>query len=278
LQIFTNYINHLPNIQAVVYDHTGTFTDDKDVNLVYNDYGFIHNLEIDDKGKFYLGQRRKDIELYHAFSKQEIQRRRIANDPELPCPKEWDDLLSAALNPTVRAPSPEQPASPKSPQSSESTQTDNKVLRVLDIPTQLKNSPIETKPPQMTTTQIANAMQTAFSFTPHPRANSGSGRVQWGGGGGPPGSGGRPPGGGGNPGGNPGGGGPGAPLPRGFLVGGGNHTRMAGVLPLIFTGDRTKAELFIRALTSYLRLNELVPPLNTYKGRMAFAMTLIQGD
>jgi hypothetical protein len=53
---------------------------------------------------------------------------------------------------------------------------------------------------------------------------------------------------------------------------------MAGALPLIFTGDRTKAELFVRALTSYLRLNELVPPLNTYKGRMAFAMTLIQGD
>ena len=82
-------------------------------------------------------------------------------------------------------------------------------------------------------------------------------------------------------GGNPGGGGPGnpgGPLPGGFLVGGGNHTRMAGALPLIFTGDRTKAELFLRALTSYLRLNERVPPLNTYKGRMAFAMTLIQGD
>ena len=53
---------------------------------------------------------------------------------------------------------------------------------------------------------------------------------------------------------------------------------MAGALPLIFTGDRTKAELFLRALTSYLHLNERVPPLNTYKGRMAFAMTLIQGD
>jgi hypothetical protein len=219
--------------------------------------------------------------LYHAFSKQEIQCRRIANDPDLPCPKEWDDLLSAALDPTIRAPSPEQPASPKSQQSSDSVQTDNKALRALDIPTQLKNSPIETKPPQMTTTEIANAMQTAFSFTPRPHANSGSGRVQWGGGGGPPGSGGGPPGGGGNPGGNPGGGGPGGPggpLPGGFLVGGGNHTRMAGVLLLIFTGDRTKAELFLRALTSYLRLNERVPPLNTYKGHMAFAMTLIQGD
>jgi hypothetical protein len=53
---------------------------------------------------------------------------------------------------------------------------------------------------------------------------------------------------------------------------------MAGALPLIFTRDHTKAELFLRALTSYLCLNERVPPLNTYKGHMAFAMTLIQGD
>ena len=34
----------------------------------------------------------------------------------------------------------------------------------------------------------------------------------------------------------------------------------------------------MRALTSYLQLNERVPPLNIYKGRMAFAMILIQGD
>ena len=74
LQIFTNYVNNSPNLQAIVYDHTGMFTDDKNVSLVYNDYGFIHSLEIDNQGKFYLGQRRKDIELYHAFSKQEIQR------------------------------------------------------------------------------------------------------------------------------------------------------------------------------------------------------------
>ena len=244
LQIFTNYINHQPNLQAVVYNHTGTFADDKNVSLIYNDYRFIYSLEFDDKGKFYLGQRRKDIELYRAFSKREIQCRRAANNPDLPCPKEWDDLLSAALDPTIRIPSPEQPVSPKSPQSSDSAQMDNKALRALDIPNQLKNSPIEAKPPQMMSTEIATAMQAAFSFTPRPCANSGSGRVQWGGGGGPPGSGGGPLGGGGNPGGNPGGGGPGGPgppLPGEFLVGGGNHTRMAGALPLIFTGDRTKA-------------------------------------
>lgn len=53
---------------------------------------------------------------------------------------------------------------------------------------------------------------------------------------------------------------------------------MTGALPPIFNRDGTKAQLFIRALTSYLRLNEWVPPLNTYKGKMVFAMTLIQGD
>ena len=56
LQIFTNYINHQPNLQVVVYDHTGTFADDKNVSLIYNNYGFIYSLEFDDKGKFYLGQ------------------------------------------------------------------------------------------------------------------------------------------------------------------------------------------------------------------------------
>jgi hypothetical protein len=277
LQLFTKYINHLPDVVAAVYDSAGTFTDNSEVRLVYNNYGFISNLKIDKAGKLYIGQRQKDIELYHAFSKQEIQCRQIANDPKLLCPKEWEDLLAAALDPKKISPSPEPVTTPKTPQSSESAQTDNKALRALDIPNQLKNSPIETKPPQMTSTQIATALHHSFSFHPRPRANSGSGGGPgWGV---PPGGGGNP---GGNPsrnpGGNPGGGGPGAPLPGGFLVGGGNHTRMAGALPLIFTGDRTKAELFLRALTSYLHLNERVPPLNTYKGCMAFAMTLIQGD
>ena len=63
-------------------------------------------------------------------------------------------------------------------------------------------------------------------------------------------------------------------LPRLFTT----QSWMTGALPLIFDGDCTKARLFIKALTSYLQLNERVPPLNTYKGRMAFAMTLIQGD
>ena len=38
--------------------------------------------------------------------------------------------------------------------------------------------------------------------------------------------------------------------------GGGAQTRTTGALPLIFDRNHTKARLFIRALTSYLRLNE----------------------
>ena len=117
----------------------------------------------------------------------------------------------------------------------------------------------------MTSTQIATAMTQAFSFNLRPRANSGPGPNPFGGNPGGPG--------GGNPGG--GGGGPGNPFPGGFLAGGGAQSRMTGALPLIFDGDCTKARLFIRALTSYLQLNKRVPPLNTYKGRMVFAMTLI---
>jgi hypothetical protein len=49
-------------------------------------------------------------------------------------------------------------------------------------------------------------------------------------------------------------------------------------LPVIFTGNRDKAEAFIDALKAYLCLNERVPPLNTYRGKTAFALTLIQGE
>ena len=270
LRPFKGVISHKPELVILVYDHTGEFRDDKNYSLAHNNFGFLHDLHIEDgTGKFYLGKRRKDIELRNAINREEVQRRRIANDPELPCPKEWTDLLSVALEPPVIPPSP--PSSPtESHQSTDSNKVKDSELRTKDIPAQLKSSPIATTHPTMTSTQIATAMTHAFSFNPRPRANSGPGPNPFGGN-----PGGNP---GGPGGGNPGGGGPGNPLPGGFLAGGGTQTRTTGALPLIFDGDRTKARLFIRALTSYLRLNERVPPLNTYKGRMAFAMTLIQGE
>ena len=272
LRPFKGVISHKPELVILVYDHTGEFKDDKNYSLTHNNFGFLHELLIEDvTGKFYLGKRRKDIELHNAITREEVQRRRIANDPDLPCPKEWIDLLSVALEPPIIPPSPPSPSS-ASRQSTDSAEEKDSGLRTQEIPDQLKSSPINTTHPTMTSTQIATAMTNAFSFNPRPRANSGPGPGPFGGnpGGNPGGPG------GGNPG---GGGGPGNPFPGGFLAGGGApQSRTTGALPLIFNGDRTKARLFIRALTSYLRLNERVPPLNTYKGRMAFAMTLIQGE
>ena len=265
-------ISHKPKLVILVYDHTGEFKDDKDYLLTHNNFEFLHNLLIEDgTGKFYLGKRRKDIELHNAINREEVQRRRIANDPDLPCPKEWIDLLLVALEPPVIPPLPL--SSPdESHQSTDSTEAKDLELRTQDIPHQLKLSPINTTHPTMMSTQIATAMTNAFLFNPRPRANSGPGPGPFGGNpgrnlGGP---------GGGNPG---GGEGPRNPFPGGFLAGGGGaQSRTTGALPLIFDGDRAKARLFIRALTSYLQLNQRVPPLNTYKGRMAFAMTLIQGE
>ena len=50
-----------------------------------------------------------------------------------------------------------------------------------------------------------------------------------------------------------------------------------GALPIIFQGDRDKADDFVDALKHYLRLNRETPPLNTYIGKVALALTLIQG-
>jgi hypothetical protein len=55
-------------------------------------------------------------------------------------------------------------------------------------------------------------------------------------------------------------------------------TKTTGALPVIFTGERDKAEAFLKALKGYLHLNERVPPLDTWCGKTALAPTLIQGE
>ena len=116
-------ISHKPKLVILVYDHTGEFKDDKNYSLTHNNFGFLHKLHIEDgTGKFYLGKRRKDIELHNAINREEVQRRRIANDPDLPCPKEWVELLSVALEPPVIPPSP-----PSSPAESHHTTDSDKV-------------------------------------------------------------------------------------------------------------------------------------------------------
>ena len=50
-----------------------------------------------------------------------------------------------------------------------------------------------------------------------------------------------------------------------------------GALPIIFQGDREKVDDLVDALKHYLCLNRETPPLNTYIGKVALALTLIQG-
>ena len=53
--------------------------------------------------------------------------------------------------------------------------------------------------------------------------------------------------------------------------------KMMGALPSIFSGDREQANNFIEQLKGYIRLNRLVPGMNSYIQRVALALTLIQG-
>jgi len=52
---------------------------------------------------------------------------------------------------------------------------------------------------------------------------------------------------------------------------------MMGTLPAIFAGNHEQADDFIEQLKGYIRLNRLVPGMNSYIQRVALALTLIQG-
>jgi hypothetical protein len=83
--------------------------------------------------------------------------------------------------------------------------------------------------------------------------------------------------GGGPPGGGPPGGGPPAPIPPAPAVGGRRNDKLVGNTPLIFTGDRTKAEEFITQWQLYEGVNisnDLMR--NAYQRAMLF-LTYIQG-
>jgi hypothetical protein len=100
--------------------------------------------------------------------------------------------------------------------------------------------------------------------------------------GGPPGGfpgGGGPPGGGGFPGGFPGGGGPPAPVPLlpAPVIPGGQGDKLVGNPPLIFKGDRDKAEEFITQWQLYEGVNITNDLMrNAYQRAMLF-LTYIQG-
>ena len=87
------------------------------------------------------------------------------------------------------------------------------------------------------------------------------------GGAGPSGGGGGPPGGGG--GGTPGGGNPNQP-PQG-------DGKPMGALPMIFEGDCSKAESFLREFSTYLLVNYDIPALTSFIKRITIALTCIKG-
>src|SRR6201999_1335719 len=95
--------------------------------------------------------------------------------------------------------------------------------------------------------------------------------------GGPGGPGG-PPGGPGGPGGPPGG-----PLAQqhGYIpnpVPQAIDAKIIGAIPEKFTGDRTKAQQFIDAVKGYLRANYDVPGFGSPKKKVAFMLTLMEGE
>jgi hypothetical protein len=93
-------------------------------------------------------------------------------------------------------------------------------------------------------------------------------------GGGPPGGG--PPG-GGPPGGGPPGGGPPMPIPPAPIIPGGRNDKLVGNTPLIFKGDRSRAEEFITQWQLYEGVNITNDLMrNAYQRAMLF-LTYIQG-
>jgi hypothetical protein len=96
------------------------------------------------------------------------------------------------------------------------------------------------------------------------------------GGGGPPGGPFGPPG-GGPPGGGPPGGGPPVPIPPAPAVGGGRSDKLVGNTPLIFKGERSRAEEFITQWQLYKGVNITNNLMrNAYQRAMLF-LTYIQG-
>ncbi|KAH9974864.1 hypothetical protein BJV74DRAFT_888900 [Russula compacta] len=92
---------------------------------------------------------------------------------------------------------------------------------------------------------------------------------------GPPGgSGGGPGGPGGGPGGPPG---PDPNAPQ-VPVAAAANVKTMGALPQVFTGDRSKADDFIKEVKGYLRLNADVAGYNSPFKKIAFTLTLIKGE
>ena len=118
--------------------------------------------------------------------------------------------------------------------------------------------------------EVINQLNYALHCQNHPCGGGGGGGRGGGGGGGGGGSGG---GGGAGPPAQPQPAGQGqAPIPVAADV------RTMGEKPAIFTGDRTKAEDFIKEVKAYFCVNQDVAGFNSPIKKVAFTLTLIKGD
>ena len=259
--------------------------------LVHNTKGVFHDLVDTAHGGLRLGNRCLDIEQYNGLCKPPTAQEEIDGFPDQeedvtesstlevteqetrPSISEVFDTVTPREQPNVlhsesepRSPSPaKRPDSPESiiaPSPVPSAKKSDSTESIINQINQLHISPTE---PTMSTSTIAFTGTTPGLNRPRTWS---FGRTNP-----PPRPGSTPPFGGGGGGGGRGGGAVGVP-PQPANQG---NVGKQGALPEKFEGDRSKAEEFIEDLRSYLRLNARVQPLNTYQGKVAFALTLISG-
>ena len=261
--------------KILIYHPDKDFTlQTKGTVVLFNDFGYLFELDLDDQDRAYVGKRRIDIEAHNKLMPAERNRRR-------------DDPIQSSLL-VVPPATPEEliaaeyfyhPASPNTDSEShkEESQSDEEDL----IAQAIRQSPIE---PTMATqthsrlaTHIARGNVTLPNVPPifvpppaPPRPQTPPTHAPT------PGGGGR---GGGRGGGGRGGGG------RGGRAGGGGQAnpptapnlRLCRNPPGIFTGDREKADHFLSQLKRYYLANIGVPEFNSWIRKVVIACTYIQG-
>ena len=221
----------------LAYHPDVVYKKDKHFAVIHNRKGVYHQGTLTKQGTIRLGQRREDIELFN----RSVPAAPV-DQPPLPNKVFGKQRSSTTQNPADDPIQSDPDTTPKASQGESSPDTEEPtvtgfLIRHADIPTELKSGPSSSKV-KMSSTQTQNP--STINVTNSRGGGSNPGRA------------GSPF--GGNPGGNLGGGGGG-----GGNAAGGN-TRAMGALPIIFQGDRDKADDFVDTLKHYLRLNREPPP------------------
>ena len=257
--------------KILIYHPDKDFTlQGKGTVVLFNDFGYLFELDLDNQDRAYVGRRRVDIEAYNKLTPAERNRQRDdpLQSPLLIIPPATPEELVAAEYFYC-------PASPNT--DSESHKEESQSDEEDPITHAIRQSPIE---PTMATqthsrlaTHIARGNVTLPNvppiFAPPPaplRPQTPPTRAPTPGGGG--GGGGR----GGGGGGGGGGGAGGQPNPPAAP-----NLRLCGNPPEIFTGDREKADRFLSQLKHYYLANIGVPEFNSWIRKVVIACTYIQG-